>query len=198
MAEEGVVEKAMEQVVTTVPDESTTEAMHTVVPEMPTVEGSPTGAIHGSGEVPLASVKKREGKVEVTQKGDIRYMAIGRRKEAVARVWLIPGGSGEITVNDRPLRDYLGRPSLVERVVEPLKLAGVLPSFRVWATAKGGGLAGQADALRLGIARALVVWNEDLRLRFHDLGLLTRDPRAKERKKYGRKRARRGFQFRKR
>ncbi|MCS7224257.1 MAG: 30S ribosomal protein S9 [Armatimonadetes bacterium] len=136
--------------------------------------------------------------MEVTPKGEVRYMATGRRKEAVARVWLIPGGAGEIIVNDRPITEYLGRTTLNERVTEPLRLANALGSFRVWATAKGGGLSGQADALRLGIARALVVWNEDLRPRFHDLGLLTRDPRAKERKKYGRKRARRGFQFRKR
>ena len=148
--------------------------------------------------LPTEPIKKREGKVEITPKGEIRFYATGRRKEAVARVWLIPGGTGQIIVNDRPLLDYVTRISLYEEVIEPLRVTNTLGMFDVKATAKGGGLHGQAGALRHGIARALVVWNEELRPILRRHGLLTRDPRMKERKKYGRKRARRGFQFRKR
>ncbi len=148
--------------------------------------------------LPTEPVKKREGKVEITPKGEIRFYATGRRKEAIARVWLIPGGTGQIIVNNRPLLDYVTRISLYEEVIEPFRVTNTLGMFDVKATAKGGGLHGQAGALRLGIARALVVWKEELRPILRRYGLLTRDPRAKERKKYGRKRARRGFQFRKR
>jgi SSU ribosomal protein S9P len=126
------------------------------------------------------------------------FTPLGGGKEAVARVWLIPGGTGQIIVNDRPLLEYLTRISLYEEVIEPFKVTNTLGMFDVKATAKGGGLHGQAGALRHGIARALVVWNEELCPILRRHGLLTRDPRAKERKKYGRKRARRGFQFRKR
>lgn len=148
--------------------------------------------------LPTEPIKKREGKVDITPKGEIRFYATGRRKEAVVRVWLIPGGTGQIIVNDRPLLDYLTRISLYEKVIEPFRVTNTLGMFDVKATAKGGGLHGQAGALRHGIARALVVWNEELRPVLRRYGLLTRDPRAKERKKYGQKRARRGFQFRKR
>lgn len=158
----------------------------------PTVEG--LAAI----TLPTEPIKKREGKVDITPKGEIRFYATGRRKEAVARVWLIPGGTGQIIVNDRPLLDYVTRISLYEEVIEPFRVTNTLGMFDVKATAKGGGLHGQAGALRHGIARALVVWNEELRPVLRRYGLLTRDPRAKERKKYGQKRARRGFQFRKR
>ncbi|MGQ9464057.1 MAG: 30S ribosomal protein S9 [Candidatus Fervidibacter sp.] len=148
--------------------------------------------------LPTEPIKKREGKVDITPKGEIRFYATGRLKEAVARVWLIPGGTGEIIVNGRPLLDYVTRISLYEEVIEPLRVTNTLGMFNVKATAKGGGLHGQAGALRHGIARALAVWNEELRPILRRHGLLTRDPRVKERKKYGQKRARRGFQFRKR
>ncbi len=143
-------------------------------------------------------VRKREGKIDITPKGEIRFYATGRRKESVARVWLIPGGTGQIIVNNRPLLDYVTRVSLYEEVIEPLRVTNTLGMFDVMATAKGGGLNGQAGALRHGIAKALTVWNEKLRPFLRQYGFLTRDPRAKERKKYGHKRARRGFQFRKR
>ncbi len=148
--------------------------------------------------LPTEPIKKREGKVDITPKGEIRFYATGRRKEAIARVWLIPGGTGQIIVNDCLLLDYVTRISLYEEVIEPLRITNTLGMFDVKATVKGGGLHGQAGALRHGIARALVVWNEELRPILRRHGLLTRDPRAKERKKYGQKRARRGFQFRKR
>jgi small subunit ribosomal protein S9 len=159
--------------------------------EMPTTESTPPRQV-------TEPVKKREGKVDITPQGQIRFYATGRRKEAIARVWLIPGGTGQVTVNGRPLWDYVTRISLVEEVLMPLRVTNTLGLFDVWATVRGGGLHGQAGALRHGIARALVVWNEELRPLLRRYGLLTRDPRAKERKKYGHKRARRGFQFRKR
>ncbi len=158
----------------------------------------PTAEGLASITLPTEPIKKREGKVDITPKGEIRFYATGRRKEAIARVWLIPGGTGQIIVNDRPLLDYVTRISLYEEVIEPFRVTNTLGMFDVKATAKGGGLHGQAGALRHGIARALVVWNEELRPVLRRYGLLTRDPRAKERKKYGQKRARRGFQFRKR
>lgn len=167
---------------------STAESAGTPIAEGP-VPSTPTWQI-------TEPVKKREGKVDITPKGEIRFYATGRRKEAVARVWLIPGGTGQVIVNGQPLWD--SRISLVEEVLAPLRVTNTLGLFDVYATVRGGGLHGQAGALRHGIARALVVWNEELRPLLRRYGLLTRDPRAKERKKYGRKRARRGFQFRKR
>jgi small subunit ribosomal protein S9 len=125
------------------------------------------------------------------------YYATGHRKNATAKVWLTPG-AGEFTVNGKPASDYLARPTLEVSVAEPLRLAAVVGSFDVRAQCLGGGIAGQAGALRHGIAKALVTMDEGLRTVMRQHGLLTRDPRVKERKKYGRKRARRGFQFKKR
>jgi small subunit ribosomal protein S9 len=123
--------------------------------------------------------------------------AVGRRKEAVARVFLRPG-SGKVTINGKDLAEYLGRETLVLRVREPLEATETLDKFDVQATATGGGVTGQAGALRLGLARALVRIDE----RFHPMlkarGLLTRDPRMKERKKYGLAGRRKRFQFSKR
>jgi small subunit ribosomal protein S9 len=123
--------------------------------------------------------------------------AVGRRKEAVARVFLRPG-SGKVTVNGKELGEYLGRETLVLMVREPLEATESLDKFDVDATANGGGVTGQAGALRLGLARALVRVDE----RFHPMlkarGLLTRDPRMKERKKYGLAGRRKRFQFSKR
>ncbi|MFA0735012.1 MAG: hypothetical protein OGMRLDGQ_001512 [Candidatus Fervidibacter sp.] len=205
----------MEQQIPVTPEHEPTEAGLAPSPEgeqvlesqeTQTISAEPTSAsaegrdigLPSSVVLPTQPIKKREGKVDITSKGEIRFYATGRRKEAVARVWLIPGGTGQIIVNDRPLLDYLTRISLYEEVVEPFRVTNTLGMFDVKATAKGGGLHGQAGALRHGIARALVVWNEELRPILRRHGLLTRDPRAKERKKYGHKRARRGFQFRKR
>jgi len=123
--------------------------------------------------------------------------AVGRRKEAVARVFLRPG-SGKVTVNGKDLAEYLGRETLVLLVREPLEATESLDKFDVDATANGGGVTGQAGALRLGLARALVRIDD----RFHPMlkarGLLTRDPRMKERKKYGLAGRRKRFQFSKR
>ncbi len=125
------------------------------------------------------------------------YYATGHRKNATAKVWLTPG-AGQVTVNGKPASEYLARPTLEVAISEPLQLAAVVGSFDVRAQCLGGGIAGQAGALRHGIAKALVVMDEGLRTVMRRHGLLTRDSRVKERKKYGRKRARRGFQFKKR
>lgn len=125
------------------------------------------------------------------------YYATGHRKNATARVWLVPG-RGQIVINGRSLMEYLPRDALQQTVREPLELTNVVRQFDVRATANGGGLAGQAGAVRHGIAKALLVWNPELRALLRRTSLLTRDPRVKERKKYGHKRARRGFQFSKR
>lgn len=128
---------------------------------------------------------------------ELQYYGTGHRKNAVARVWLSPG-EGKITINDRPVADYLGRTELEQVVLEPFTLTGKLGTFDVVARATGGGVVGQAGAIRHGIAKALELADGDLHTPLRVSGLLTRDPRVKERKKYGRKRARRGFQFSKR
>jgi small subunit ribosomal protein S9 len=121
----------------------------------------------------------------------------GRRKNAVARVRLIPG-SGKIVVNDKPAEEYFPRPALQTILQQPFLAANAQGRYDVVATVTGGGLAGQAGAVRHGIARALARADGGLRSPLHKAGLLTRDPRMKERKKYGRKRARKGFQYSKR
>ncbi len=125
------------------------------------------------------------------------YDAIGRRKSSSARVRLIPG-SGKITVNGKPLLDYFKRETLKMMIEQPFELTNTLGKFDVIANITGGGLSGQAGALRLGIARALVKWNEELRPELRAGGFLTRDPREVERKKYGQPKARKRFQFSKR
>ena len=121
----------------------------------------------------------------------------GRRKRAVARVRLTLG-NGQITVNKRPIEAYLGRATLLQIVRQPLEATNSASRFNIEVAAHGGGLAGQAGAIRHGIARALVREDETLRPVLRKAGLLTRDPREKESKKYGRKRARKRFQFSKR
>ena len=123
--------------------------------------------------------------------------ATGRRKSAVARV-RIYDGSGQLTLNGRSLETYFPQLPLRLRVLEPLKVAEVEGRFDVHATIEGGGTTGQADALRLGIARALVGVDGDLRVPLKREGLLTRDARKVERKKYGLRKARRAPQFTKR
>jgi small subunit ribosomal protein S9 len=125
------------------------------------------------------------------------YYATGRRKNAIARVWVTPG-TGQVTVNQKPMAAYLGR-KVLEMVVEsPMKAVGLDGKLDVVADCEGGGIAGQAGAVKLGIARAIIEMDPNLRTPLRRTGYLTRDPRVKERKKYGRKRARRGFQFVKR
>jgi small subunit ribosomal protein S9 len=123
--------------------------------------------------------------------------AIGRRKESVCRLYLRPG-SGKWDVNGRTLGDYFPRPSHVSSIQQPFTATDSLGRFDVKATIAGGGLSGQAGALRLAAARALVKLDEAHRRKLRDLGLLTRDARAVERKKPGRPKARKRFQFSKR
>ena len=125
------------------------------------------------------------------------FYATGRRKEAVARVWLLHGKKG-VCINGLKPMDYLKRANLQMIVEQPLKSTELMDQFRVKSTVKGGGLAGQAGALRLGIARALIQFDEKLRPVLRRAGFLTRDPRSKERKKPGRKGARKSFQYTKR
>lgn len=126
-----------------------------------------------------------------------KYYATGRRKNATAKVWLKPG-TGEIRVNKRSAADYLGRRTLQMIVRQPLELVEMSDQFDVIVHALGGGTAGQAGAIRHGISRALLSVNPELRPTLKKAGFLTRDPRVKERKKVGRRGARRGFQFSKR
>ena len=126
-----------------------------------------------------------------------QFYATGRRKEATARVFLRPG-SGTITVNHRPVEASFPTDTLRLVIRQPLVVTETAERFDVLATTRGGGVAGQAGALRLGIARALCAFNAELRPRLKKDGLLTRDARAKERKKYGMAGARKRFQFSKR
>lgn len=125
------------------------------------------------------------------------YSALGRRKRSVARVRLVPG-SGKITVNKKEVSDYFKRETLKMIIEQPFEVTETLGKFDVFATIDGGGLAGQAGALRLGISRALLQWNADSRGQLKSAGFLTRDSRKVERKKYGQPKARKNFQFSKR
>lgn len=131
------------------------------------------------------------------KKNPNQYYGTGRRKCAVARVWVEPG-DGQLIINERDYKEYLGRPVLEILVNSPLVHLDLNGKYNVKASVKGGGLTGQAGAIKLGIARAMVEMDEGLRKELRAGGFLTRDARVKERKKYGRKKARRGFQFVKR
>jgi small subunit ribosomal protein S9 len=126
------------------------------------------------------------------------YEGLGRRKTATARVRLFPDGEGAIVVNDRPLNEYFSCEWDVVHMTEPLKLTGTTEGFDVTVRVKGGGMSGQAGAIRLGIARALLKVDPELRSVLRKEGFLTRDAREKERKKPGLKRARKAPQYTKR
>jgi small subunit ribosomal protein S9 len=126
-----------------------------------------------------------------------QFGGTGRRKRAVARVQMVLG-QGVITINRKPLDEYFPRESLMQIVRQPLEVTQTTGRFDVHVVTTGGGIAGQAGAVRHGIARALLDMDEGLREPLRKNGLLTRDPREKESKKYGRKRARKRFQFSKR
>ena len=128
---------------------------------------------------------------------ELTYYGTGRRKTATARVFLRPG-SGDIVVNSRPLDNFFASEVLKMIIKQPLQLTETTDSFDIQVTVKGGGSTGQAGAIRHGITRALVDYNEELRPRLKAGGFLTRDPRKKERKKYGLKGARARYQFSKR
>lgn len=133
----------------------------------------------------------------MTEATTTRCYGTGRRKTSVARVWLWPGG-GAITVNRRAFEDYFSRETLRMIICQPLQIANVLGQVDVQVNVGGGGPSGQAGAVRHGIARALLAFDDQLRLPLKKAGLLTRDPRMRERKKYGQPGARQKFQYSKR
>ena len=126
-----------------------------------------------------------------------RSYATGKRKDAIARVWIKPG-SGKVMVNGKEMNSYFARPVLQMILRQPFQVAGVEDQFDVNATVKGGGLSGQAGAVKHGIAKALQLYEPALRGALKSAGFLTRDSRVVERKKYGKRKARRSFQFSKR
>lgn len=128
-----------------------------------------------------------------------RIYATGKRKTATARVWIIPGGEGKVIVNDKPFTEYFKDHIVAEDVLfAPFRVTGLLGKFDVMCTVCGGGKSAQAEAIRHGIARALVNYNPELKPILKKAGYITRDPREKERKKYGLRGARRGQQYSKR
>ncbi|MER2263805.1 30S ribosomal protein S9 [Methylobacterium oxalidis] len=126
-----------------------------------------------------------------------RAYATGKRKDAVARVWIKPG-SGKIVINSRPVDTYFARPVLRMILRQPLQVANRVDQYDITVTVAGGGLSGQAGAVRHGLSKALTYYEPELRSPLKREGFLTRDSRVVERKKYGRKKARRSFQFSKR
>ena len=126
-----------------------------------------------------------------------RSYATGKRKDAIARVWVKPG-TGKITVNGREVEKYFARPVLRMVINQPFTVANVAGQFDVMCTVKGGGLSGQAGAVRHGISKALSLYDPAMRPSLKKAGFITRDPRVVERKKYGKAKARRSFQFSKR
>ena len=131
-------------------------------------------------------------------KKKVQYWGTGRRKKAVARVRLIPGGNGTIIINGRSIDDYCALETVKFVIRQPLVLTEKLSAYDVFVNVRGGGYTGQAGAIRHGISRALIVAEPELRSAVKKEGFLTRDPRMKERKKYGLKKARRAPQFSKR
>jgi small subunit ribosomal protein S9 len=125
------------------------------------------------------------------------YYATGKRKSAISRTWISPG-SGQITVNDRPIEDYFKVPSAIPIIRQPLAVVNALGDYDIVIRVRGGGPSGQAGAIRHGITRALINANPDYRTPLKRAGFVKRDPRTKERKKYGQRGARARFQFSKR
>ena len=150
-------------------------------------------AVTGGSEAVVEMTAPREPK-----RDDLgRSYATGKRKESVARVWIKPG-SGKVVVNGKELDAYFARPVLQMILRQPFEVAGVEDQFDVQATVKGGGLSGQAGAVKHGISKALQLFDPNLRSALKAAGFLTRDSRVVERKKYGKRKARRSFQFSKR
>jgi len=154
-------------------------------------------AAEASGETIDSPLISDRPKVEPKRDAFGRSYATGRRKNAIARVWIKPG-KGEITVNGKKVLEYFARPVLRMLLGQPFLVADRYNQFDVFATVTGGGLSGQAVAVRHGISRALTYYEPDLRPILKVAGFLTRDSRVVERKKYGRAKARRSFQFSKR
>ena len=135
---------------------------------------------------------------KVASKKKVQFWGTGRRKKAVARVRLIPGGTGNIVINKRSIDDYCDLETVKLIIKQPLVLTDTASKYDIFVNVVGGGFTGQAGAIRHGIARALIIAEPELRAELKKAGFLTRDPRMKERKKYGLKKARRAPQFSKR
>jgi len=125
------------------------------------------------------------------------YYATGKRKTAIARTWLKPG-NGQIIVNNRPMEEYFPTETMRTKLTEPFKITNTMDSFNARINVRGGGISGQVGAVRHGITKALIFADPDLRLPLKKAGFVKRDPRVRERKKYGQKGARARFQFSKR
>ncbi len=151
------------------------------------VAGAASAAPESQTEAPREPVRDALG----------RSYATGKRKDAIARVWIRPG-SGKVTVNGKEINTYFARPVLQMILKQPFQVAGVEGQFDVMATVVGGGLSGQAGAVKHGISKALQLYDPALRPALKAAGFLTRDSRVVERKKYGKRKARRSFQFSKR
>ncbi|MEJ6398928.1 30S ribosomal protein S9 [Yoonia sp. 208BN28-4] len=152
-----------------------------------------------AGGMDLAEAPVTEEVIQREPKKDEfgRSYATGKRKDAVARVWIKPG-SGKVTVNGKEMKEYFARPVLQMILAQPFSVAGVTDQFDVVATVKGGGLSGQAGAVKHGVSKALQLFDPSLRPALKAAGFLTRDSRVVERKKYGKAKARKSFQFSKR
>ena len=162
------------------------------------MSGTQTRSLADLKELAVATaIPTERPKVEPKRDALGRSYATGRRKNAIARVWIKPG-KGEITVNGKKVGVYFARPVLRMLITQPFLVADRYNSFDVFCTVNGGGLSGQAGALRHGISRALTYYEPDLRGILKVAGFLTRDSRVVERKKYGKAKARRSFQFSKR
>ena len=155
--------------------------------ELNTLTGGADAAVLAEAAAPKEPVRDALG----------RSYATGKRKDAVARVWIKPG-SGKVVVNGKDMSEYFARPVLQMILRQPFSVAGVENEFDVMATVKGGGLSGQAGAVKHGISKALQLYEPSLRAPLKAAGFLTRDSRVVERKKYGKRKARRSFQFSKR
>jgi len=156
--------------------------------------GAAMGGAATGGAAPMAAAGTP---MEPVRDEHGRSYATGKRKDAVARVWIKPG-SGRITVNDRPIETYFARPVLRMMIGQPFAVSARENQFDVYCTVRGGGLSGQAGAVRHGISQALARFEPALRTTLKKGGFLTRDSRVVERKKYGKAKARRSFQFSKR
>lgn len=154
-------------------------------------------ALEGLQEIAVVDVAEIAAPREPVRDDLGRSYATGKRKDAVARVWIKPG-SGKVIVNGKPINTYFARPVLQMILRQPFTVAGVEDQFDVQATVKGGGLSGQAGAVKHGISKALQIYDPTLRGALKAAGFLTRDSRVVERKKFGKRKARRSFQFSKR
>lgn len=155
----------------------------------------PIASLQDLDQIAVLQVETAVAQPQIDHYG--RAYATGKRKDAVARVWVKPG-RGEIKVNGRDIAVFFARPTLRMVINQPFVVAGRTDQYDVICTVSGGGLSGQAGALRHGISRALTLFEPELRAALKSGGFLTRDPRVVERKKYGRAKARRSFQFSKR